>query len=107
MKMHKQNTKIQQLFVYLGKKTIDEYDPKSYTYKQGFSAIGIKPGFSIQLRDFHSNFKSKIIMLITPENHNESLITFKKKDDNDLILPRNFYTNTYFIWMMQLKPVPW
>ena len=47
MKMHKQNTKIQQLFVYLGKKTIDEYDPNSYTYKQGFSAIGIKPGFSI------------------------------------------------------------
>ena len=46
-------------------------------------------------------------MLITPENHNESLITFKKKDDNDLILPRNFYTNTYFIWMMKPKPVPW
>ena len=42
----KQNTKIQKLFVYLGKKTISEYDQISYNYKQGFSTIGIKPGFA-------------------------------------------------------------
>ena len=43
----KQYTKIQKLFIYLGEKTIGEYDQISYNYKQGFSTIWIKPGFSI------------------------------------------------------------